>query len=738
MTARDLGEFIRSGTYTTALDCQEDSFNEFVGNKINGPNKSKAEYINTIESLIDRLNFVEKNGYSSPVPLEESRDHIEEADSNDIILESNKTKKKKKKRKGQTQAQEKKENDMMRASIDVSREDVDPMMSPLLAMGFGEDKINAAFKACGGSNRATVDDLVTWMLENGVPSDGESASQKAENEFVVQRNREDPASKSLEVVVNEQSHDQSVLRAQVAAEEAMKKQAEAKAAADRLAAKREEQRRIRREWNNREQLRQKQEAQAKLVEEVERRRNLEIEKAKRVAQERVSSILLHNPILSNSISPQNTELNGNGTTLLFPVPSTQSNEGQFDLPESDPILKQSFDQPGLLSSSHSQPPVQYECKNNSSDSIGGKESINSSPNEKRSRSCKKPSKKSPTHLKVNALDFPQLGRDKFTPPSTPKTSKSTSKDSQKEGNVSPTGKKSQKGKQKKKDSPSKSKNRVTLPEPSLIPQASDQHPPSYDSNPLGEIRATAREFVPSFAVNQGSEGPRFTGSKLPQSLPPGIPTTIKSNMENDILSHIPQQIGDMLPQSGSSFEREAASSPAVLSVSSYVQDRMNLRQNDKHSPSASATSSVTGLSGVVLDEAFTLHANNGPISFENNSDGQNHVSTFLDSNLAIAGPSSSIPLTGMAHSSSGLGILETNSNTLSGNSIWGGGTTHSAASGLGFSPFNYGQGVSSTLQVRGGSENSTLDENENEVINLNINSNMWGSNTTNNGGGSIW
>eukprot|EP00957_Ditylum_brightwellii_P130227 9934221-Ditylum_brightwellii.AAC.1 len=66
--------------------------------------------------------------------------------------------------------------------------------------------------------------------------------------------------------------------------EAARRKQEAHAAALRLAEKREEQRRIRREWNNREQVRQREEAQARLAEEMEQRRRLEIERAKTEAQ----------------------------------------------------------------------------------------------------------------------------------------------------------------------------------------------------------------------------------------------------------------------------------------------------------------------------------------------------------------------------------------------------------------------------------------------------------------------
>ena len=799
MTARDLGEFIRSGTYTTGLECQGESLQELIDNRISGNYQSRAEYLGTIESLIDRLHTVEKHGYSPLEAIESDyRDgpetELQKGESGQQLVETNKTKKKKKKKKGQSQ--EKKDKNVLRAVTASTQEEGDPMVTTLLAMGFEEDKINAALEACGGSSRATVNDLVTSMLESSGSNDGENSSNMPGSEHTELREEDEDvtvtsvSSNPPKVVAIEQKQKKAFTQAKVDAAEVTKRQAEVKAAADRLASKREEQRRIRREWNNREQLRQKEEAKAKLAEEIDRRRQLEIEKAKRAAQERAAAIHLQNPILPSAVSSQDPQASNSGATLLFPTSQYQTSDpasanfaSQYPQSDNNSTPKQPFNQPLLPPSSLPQSSGSHEFKTSSiagyNDSDIG--NVKSTPAEKRIRSTKKASKKTSPHLEVNVFEFPQLGRQKLTPPTTPKTSKSKSQDSPRNGNNSPNGKRSQKGKQKKKDSPSKSKNKVILhPTPHShvgMPQASDILPTSYESNPLGEIRATAREFVPSFAVNQGNEISRLTpslkqkSSKLPQSLPPGIPMTLSSNTENDISAQVLQPMSALLPSNTSSlkqqrtltkssilpsssnvtasFERDSTSSPAVLSISSFAQERNTVRQSDIHSPSASATSSVTGLSGTVLEEAFSQHVNSGPVSFENSSvpisfenngnDGINHVSALFDSNLPIGGAPTS--LTGTMPMSSGLGILETNTNSLPGSNIWGGGTTSSAPSAFGFSSFNYGSENSNNLQsLRSNLDNSGSDKDDrNEVSHLNLNMNMWGgSSSANNGGGSIW
>jgi hypothetical protein len=123
----------------------------------------------------------------------------------------------------------------------------DPLVTALLGMGFANDVILAAVKACGGSSRATADDLVTWILGQcadsgdaatiGVSSsDGPSIGEKSSDDV---NSRTDIVPKALD----EESR-------------AIDEKQRQEEAARRLAEKREEQRRRNREWNNREQARQ--------------------------------------------------------------------------------------------------------------------------------------------------------------------------------------------------------------------------------------------------------------------------------------------------------------------------------------------------------------------------------------------------------------------------------------------------------------------------------------------------
>mmetsp|Transcript_24437 Transcript_24437/g.45542 ORF Transcript_24437/g.45542 Transcript_24437/m.45542 type:complete len:591 (+) Transcript_24437:108-1880(+) len=127
----------------------------------------------------------------------------------------------------------------------------DPLITALLGMGFTSDQINAAVKACGGTHRATADDLVSWILGQGDSNedgDGDDATTS-----VI------PESEQHETdTTNLSKKDES----EAVKEAARKEQEET---ARRLAAKREEARRRNREWNNREQVRQQQQAKAKVA-----------------------------------------------------------------------------------------------------------------------------------------------------------------------------------------------------------------------------------------------------------------------------------------------------------------------------------------------------------------------------------------------------------------------------------------------------------------------------------------
>mmetsp|Transcript_31094 Transcript_31094/g.37959 ORF Transcript_31094/g.37959 Transcript_31094/m.37959 type:complete len:1506 (-) Transcript_31094:75-4592(-) len=167
----------------------------------------------------------------------------------------------------------------------------DPLVSALLAMGFTNDQITAAAKACGGTERATADDLIGWIVEHESgkqsPSSASSSPAPAPSSTFHQHHHQSPVEFQRNVA-NLKAQQQQRLMAQAKKEANLQaeREKEAAAAAQRLAAKREEQRRINREWNNREKERQREEAQQKLVEEMERRKKVELEKQLAVKREK--------------------------------------------------------------------------------------------------------------------------------------------------------------------------------------------------------------------------------------------------------------------------------------------------------------------------------------------------------------------------------------------------------------------------------------------------------------------
>jgi hypothetical protein len=337
LTAKELLEHINNGDFEKKLDFNEDSFQEILDSKLGRNSSESLDYKNSIKSIIERLNDVETNGYS---PLEITKtdgpNEKSDNDSGDIDPKSNTNeqaeieesknskKKKKKKKKGQTCNDDGADELSLTPSVSsVAKRETDvDLESMLLAMGFTEEQIKAAVDACGGTDRATADDLVEWILSGGASANTNSGANAMDETLQSERNEINSSEPYASQMAKSDTKQKRVL---TQAEEAAKREAEAKAAAERLAAKREEQRRIRREWNNREQLRQQEEAKAKLTEEVERKRRIEIEKAKvaaqRAAKERAAAGATMMYQDSNSVIASMSEglqMQNNPTFLTFP------------------------------------------------------------------------------------------------------------------------------------------------------------------------------------------------------------------------------------------------------------------------------------------------------------------------------------------------------------------------------------------------------------------------------------
>jgi hypothetical protein len=275
LTPRELVQCVQSGKYEEVIETHGLALQE-VTNAFFSHHQERRVFIKNLDRVHHRLSNVEKNGYT---PLKDKADgtidsdlQTEEAALNRPEASSSRNKKKKKKKKKQNGketessaatsngANEKKYFSAQSNSIEL-KEEKDPLVTALLGMGFGEEQIAAAVKACGGTHRATADDLVTWILSQGeneksfiepqnTPETAEKSKQ--EKDETVQTPKEQPLDS------NEHEHRQRQ-------EEAARQKEET---ARRLAAKREEARRRNREWNNREQARQEKEAKAKTAQKL--------------------------------------------------------------------------------------------------------------------------------------------------------------------------------------------------------------------------------------------------------------------------------------------------------------------------------------------------------------------------------------------------------------------------------------------------------------------------------------
>ena len=464
LTARGLIKTIAANTYSTAVESSGDEFRELVDSSA----AENQEYLKTIYALIDRLQAVEKGGYSPLKPTQEIDDDVESVQSEKTAQskassEQSKAKRKKKKNKD---SQQRDEQPDAAPSIQRKGEVVsDPLVSALTSMGFSTEQIDAAVLAFGGTDRVTADDMVLWILEresSGTTQDNSSNSYSVGTSMTATESHQ-------QMYDAEQMGFRAEQQAQSEAEEASRKAAEANAAAERLRAKREEQKRIRRDWNNREQIRQQEEAMAKLTEEVQRRERIEAEKARLVAQkaaeERAAPSVLSQHM---GVSPLESFGAGAGQSSASSLPLFPAGLDNASALDQSAAKAQILDQSLLLASSPPPGIVLSGTSNNSLDARGEQSTLKSPRSNRKSKKSKSQKNES----------SPNRGR--------------------------------------------KQPERVTANGPSQAPvlhyMYDEAGPVSYDSNPLSEIRATAREFVPSFSPGLSMPGQ----SSLLSSAPPGL------------------------------------------------------------------------------------------------------------------------------------------------------------------------------------------------------------------------
>lgn len=229
----------------------------------------RRAFLRNLELVLERLTDVETNGYSPPKQNAAPSAKNEESEGTGTEQEQRESastrKRKKKKKKKQTQKAEyagskptevKADKIQQMPVAQAKKAEKDALVVALLGIGFVEEQIIAAVKACGGTNRATADDLVTWIL--GQDADGNiKGTEDDEADATNETQRRDVVESTPETVSKPAILPEEVMKSQVAAEEEA-------AAAQRLAAKREEQRRRNRAWNDREQSRQQVAARARM------------------------------------------------------------------------------------------------------------------------------------------------------------------------------------------------------------------------------------------------------------------------------------------------------------------------------------------------------------------------------------------------------------------------------------------------------------------------------------------
>eukprot|EP00559_Dactyliosolen_fragilissimus_P005255 CAMPEP_0184861856 /NCGR_PEP_ID=MMETSP0580-20130426/6444_1 /TAXON_ID=1118495 /ORGANISM="Dactyliosolen fragilissimus" /LENGTH=1788 /DNA_ID=CAMNT_0027359503 /DNA_START=40 /DNA_END=5403 /DNA_ORIENTATION=+ len=860
LTPRELAEVIKSENYANTIRCKGEALNETIQNVNDHKKDENCAVIDTSQRdiLLQRLTDIEQNGYNAlpsvqSIINDSSKTSNESSSSNkkSSLIEtdgkesSTSKKKKKKKKKGQHSQQQQQSDTLSKVSPAVSdagtslASESDPLITALLGMGFSEDQVNEAVKACGGTSRATADELVMWILSGGESNSdnttesnnvARNGSNQAHHEVTnMQNNVSSPLDGHKLKLVNQEDDKRS--------SEIASREAEAKAVAERLALKREEQKRIRREWNEREQIRQRKESQAKLEEEVERVRRADIEKSKaeaqRVAKMRAVLAASHhhhqqqqhyqNPMIFQQtqqniekVSPHqdnpnliegtksqefSTTIENAGATPLFPG-NTFTNAGSGVENHHQYVASSSIDHHGYRYD-HTQE-ASYTGHMGSSlqgsravDSYASKQmfmnqtgsidpyappgySQNFAPpdstmvknvNSRISKGSSKKQQLASTSLDVNGFEFPELGKEKEEPAQNT-TSKVHSKSNPQnvDGNISPKVKKvkqktGNKHRNNNHNSPTKVViERSSVPNPGFSDEINHQGLPSathnttiqdkhsqyssdntYNTNPLGEIRATAKEFVPfNFTPAESADNEptgehlhaqtsanerNDSGNNLP--LPPkSVQTTQEEKGTDEILNSVNsllatsstnpvptqhQQHSSLLasassilnPSSALLLDRPLSASPAIYNNLNNPDTAVSAGENhlrglhSGHSPVPSSASSITGISSSAAEDPLTASNPVGNMnSFESNQNesvvATAHIPSFFESVLVTGSNTDNVVGVGGASSSASQSHFRSASSNITGggSSIWGLGgatSTHSGGFAAPIPNFNMGE-----------------------------------------------
>lgn len=599
ISARELADVMAKETEDRLLETHGLAIQEALSYFSSKSDRRKFRKI--LDRMVERLKSVEQHGYS-PWSLEsdseeseeeqtklvetekweamveeenspddgdsEERETLEIRESEDSANSNNRSKKKKKKKKKNGDGQRHPLSDKMPPSEATGGNEAqkdDPLVIALLGMGFTADQVSAAIKACGGVDRATADDLVVWILGEG--SEDLAASPAASNSTATPDTTSTASpsatpnvAATLQHMANEALDSRATIPAcppghsgqpqenEVAPEaksrdkttkvDTGKKEAETKTATDKLAAKREEKRRRNREWNNRAEARQKEEENAKVAQALAEANRAKQRAAleQQIQQRQIQMANIPSQPFSAQ-QPQSLHVGmaippGSGIMPLQqnPYPSYTGGRGmtaspagnynmQMPLPPGDSISHRQGT-PGVNSNiiAAYQPNTIPDYDGNNlgcPPSLPGISQMASRWEPPRNHGALYGNDVSSQYASIpDDSTVSSYGSGRISARSTYST------------NIPPGF-------------------RGTSASSTLPPQAEESHSPTYDvsGNLLGEMRATAREFVPSFGgsrngSSRSSSVPALRHASSLQGAPVSLSSSARSNSETLGLSRL--------------------------------------------------------------------------------------------------------------------------------------------------------------------------------------------------------
>ncbi|KAL7469385.1 hypothetical protein ACHAXS_009644 [Conticribra weissflogii] len=609
ITARELASYLQCDNEDDELTCNGDILDEVLESRIFGaPPSCRDSFMEVLSILQERLEDVEVNGYSPPKKIERGKAATttvspRKSTTNEKSSQTTANKKSKKKKKKQpasttvpaptpAPAPVPPAEESNASKHDKSDDDdlSDPVAVALLGMGFTADQIKAAADALGGFERATADDMVMWILSGGELNEDDQNSSSDDQDD----NAEDGSNDAFLT----KSQKKAAVRAQREAEEAARKHQEELAAAQRAAAKREEQRRIRREWNEREQQRQLEEKNAKIAEALEKQRLAELEKLKSdMPPKRVTpivpppvqitagngpprTIVAGQKFVTNKNASSNISSMGIPKAPVVKSPTILTRPGNIPLgamsnPNTQSVSKQPLFPQSMSPTAPTSPTVHSPGKTKKLNKPGG--GIRTNVN-------------SPQKILHPPLNFSRRSQ------SMPQDYHTTNAPNFVHDNDTLLGQNTYNINQRNPILGGINRTGGAVPPPGFQPDALTPVPPNLhteppafiESNPMGQIRATAREFVP-------------TSFK-----PPPAPSPFSGGLEFNVVPSMSSQsvVSPSAPITRTTSIDQTSSSTLLDPMSSLLVSvgPTNTRSSMKvESPVPSAASSITGLSGLVED-----------------------------------------------------------------------------------------------------------------------------------------